>query len=108
MKKRYLLAGLSGLTAAVVATKLWARPRDVDWRSNRRFIFHSDRSRFVDVDGVRVHYQEAGNKNAPPIILIHGFASSTLVWSKVFLGLATKGFRVIAPDLIGFGYSSKP
>jgi len=42
------------------------------------------------------------------MILIHGFATSNLVWSKVFLGLADAGFRVIAPDLLGFGYSGKP
>jgi len=41
-------------------------------------------------------------------VLIHGFASSTLVWSKVFLRLAEAGFRVIAVDMLGFGYSGKP
>src|SRR5205085_2421786 len=40
--------------------------------------------------------------------LIHGFASSTLVWSKVFLALAQCGFHVIAVDLLGYGYSAKP
>ncbi len=62
----------------------------------------------MDVDGIRVHYQEAGDHHAPAIVLIHGFASSTLVWSKVFLQLAEAGFRVIAPDLLGYGYSAKP
>jgi pimeloyl-ACP methyl ester carboxylesterase len=42
------------------------------------------------------------------MILIHGFASSTLVWSKVLLELADAGFRVIAVDLAGYGYSGKP
>jgi pimeloyl-ACP methyl ester carboxylesterase len=80
----------------------------VEWDKNREFVFHADRSRFVEVNGVRVHYQEAGDSNAPPMILIHGFASSNLVWSKVLLGLADAGFRVIAPDLTGYGYSGKP
>jgi len=40
--------------------------------------------------------------------LIHGFASSTLVWSKVFLALAQEGYRVIAVDMLGYGYSAKP
>ena len=108
MKKRYLLAGLSGLAAAAVATKLLARPGDVDWTKNRENVFHSDCSRFAVVDGVRIHYQEAGAPSAPPMILIHGFASSTLVWSKVLLELADAGFRVIAVDLAGYGYSGKP
>ena len=58
--------------------------------------------------GVPVHYQEAGDINSPPMVLLHGFASSNLVWSKVLLGLADAGFRVIAPDLTGYGYSGKP
>ncbi len=42
------------------------------------------------------------------MVLIHGFASSTLVWSKVFLAFAKAGYRVIALDLLGYGYSAKP
>ncbi|HZN06698.1 MAG TPA: alpha/beta hydrolase [Pyrinomonadaceae bacterium] len=107
MKKRYWIAGAATLA---IASKLLMRPRDADWAQNRHVVFHSDHSRFVDVDGVRVHYQEAGERNTslPPLILIHGFASSTLVWSKVFLPLAEAGFRVIALDMLGFGYSGKP
>lgn len=108
MKKRYLIGALSGIATAAVVTKLLVRPRDVDWEKNREIVFHAGHSRFAEVDGVRVHYQEAGDSNGPPIILIHGFASSTLVWSKVFLELAARGFRVIAPDLLGYGYSAKP
>jgi pimeloyl-ACP methyl ester carboxylesterase len=106
MKKRYWLGGLSAL-AAGVAVKLLTRPKDVDWERNREIVFHADYSRFVDVDGMRLHYQEAGDPAAPPMVLIHGFASSNMVWSKVFLELA-QSFRVIAPDLIGYGYSGKP
>ena len=108
MKKHYLIGALSGLATAAVVTKLLARPRDVDWEKNRRFVFHAGHSRFADVNGVRVHYQEAGPMDGPAVILIHGFASSTLVWSKVFLEFAARGFRVIAPDLLGYGYSAKP
>ena len=91
-----------------VAGKLLLRPRDADWRKCRDVVFHSEHSCFIDVDGVRVHYQEAGDEHAPTMILIHGFASSTLVWSKVFLKLAAAGFRVIALDMLGYGYSAKP
>lgn len=109
MKKRYWIAGTATAAAGLaVAFKLLSRPRDVDWEQNRGVVFHSDHSRFADVDDIRVHYQEAGPATAPPLILLHGFCSSTLVWSKVFLGFAEAGFRVIAPDLLGFGYSGKP
>jgi pimeloyl-ACP methyl ester carboxylesterase len=109
MKKRYWIAG--GATAAAgltVALKLLTRPRDVDWNKNRPSIFHSEHSRFVDVGSVRVHYQEAGDVTNPPLLLLHGFASSTLVWSRVFLKLANAGFHVIVPDLLGYGYTGKP
>ena len=90
MKKRYWIAGAATLA---IAGKLLLRPRDADWHKCRDVVFHSEHSCFIDVDGVRVHYQEAGDVNAPAMVLIHGFASSTLVWSKVFL--QTRGGRVI-------------
>jgi pimeloyl-ACP methyl ester carboxylesterase len=105
MKKRYWIAGA---TTLVIAGKLLLRPRDADWHKCRDVVFHSECSRFIDVDGVRVHYQEAGDEHAPALVLIHGFASSTLVWSKVFVKLAEAGYRVIASDLLGYGYSAKP
>ena len=105
MKKRYWIAGAATLA---IAGKLLLRPRDADWNKCRDTVFHSEHSCFIDVDGVRVHYQDAGDVNAPAIVLIHGFASSTLVWSKVFLKLAAAGYRVIAPDMLGHGYSAKP
>jgi pimeloyl-ACP methyl ester carboxylesterase len=105
MKKRYWIAGAATLA---VAGKLMLRPRDADWNKCRDVVFHSEHSCFIDVDGVRVHYQVAGHPNAPALVLIHGFASSTLVWSKVFLPLAQAGYRVIAFDMPGYGYSAKP
>lgn len=108
MKKRYWLGGITASAlAGSVLVKLLLRPKDVDWEQNRAAIFHADYSRFVDVDGLRVHYQEAGDPAAPPMLLIHGFAASNLVWSKVLLELA-ENFHVLAPDLLGYGYSGKP
>jgi pimeloyl-ACP methyl ester carboxylesterase len=108
MKKRYLIAGASGLVTAAVATRLLIRPRDVDWNRNRQVIFHADHSRFANVDGVTVHYQESGQQGDPAVVLLHGFSSSTLVWSNVFHRLASAGLRVLAIDLMGCGYSGKP
>ena len=108
MKKRYFVAGLSGVVAGAVATKLLTRPKDVSWRDSLDFIYNPEYSWFAPVNGVRIHYQEAGEENAPPIILIHGFISSNLIWSHVLQPLAQAGFRAIAPDLPGYGYSDKP
>lgn len=108
MKKRYWIGGISALAASSVAAKLLLRPGDVEFDKNRAVVFHAEYSRFAEVDGANVHYQEAGEPDAPAMILIHGFAASNLVWSKVLLELADAGFRVIAPDLLGYGYSDKP
>ena len=108
MKKRYLVAGASGIIAGAVATRLLTRPKDVSWPDSLAHIYHAEYSWFTRVGGVRLHYQDAGDGNAPPIILIHGLISSTLIWSGVFLPLARAGFRVIALDLPGYGYSDKP
>lgn len=96
------------MVAGAVATKLLTRPRDVSWPDSIDLIYHPEYSWFTTVDGRRIHFQEAGDEKAPPLILIHGFISSNLVWSDVFLPLAEAGFRVIAPDLPGYGYSDKP
>ena len=108
MKKHYLFAGAYGLAGVALAAKLWSRPRDVVWDDFKEQLHHAERSRFVEVDGVRVHYQEAGAEDAPVLLLIHGFCASNFIWSDVLLPLAEAGFRVIAPDLVGYGFSEKP
>lgn len=108
MKKRYLIAGAYALAGGALAAKLLSRPRDVEWAEYKAELPHAERSRFIEIDGVRVHYQEAGEADAPPVVLIHGFCASTFVWSDVLLPIAEGGFRVIAPDLMGYGFSEKP
>jgi pimeloyl-ACP methyl ester carboxylesterase len=109
MKKRYLIAaGAGGFAGAAVAAKLLTRPREVEWREHAGSIAHAEYSWFAQVDGARVHHQDAGPDDGPVILLIHGFCASTLVWSEVFLPLASAGFRVIAVDLLGHGFSDKP
>ncbi|HEX8707809.1 MAG TPA: alpha/beta hydrolase [Pyrinomonadaceae bacterium] len=108
MRKRYWVAGAAGLMGVALAAKLLTRPRDVDWDEHGPGLRHARHSRFAELDGVRVHYQQAGRLDAPPIILIHGFTASNFVWGDVLLPIADAGFRVIAPDLVGAGFSSKP
>ena len=108
MKKRYWFGGTSLLMGGALALKLWRRPRDVKWDEHREQLHHAEKSRFVEIEGVRVHYQEAGARDAPPVLLIHGFCASNFVWKDALVPLAEAGFRVVAPDLIGFGFSGKP
>jgi pimeloyl-ACP methyl ester carboxylesterase len=108
MKKRYWITGAIGLAGALAAAKLLRRPADVGWGEHAHELHHAGRSRFALVDGVRVHYQEAGAVDSPPLLLIHGFTASNFVWKDVLLPIAAAGYRVVAPDLVGFGFSGKP
>jgi pimeloyl-ACP methyl ester carboxylesterase len=56
----------------------------------------------LDVDGNNVYYREAGPKDAPTILLLHGFPSSSHMFRKLMPELAGK-YHVIAPDMPGFG-----
>jgi pimeloyl-ACP methyl ester carboxylesterase len=109
MKKKYLAAGaVTGAVGAAIAWKLLGREREVPWKEAASKLVHGDRSHFVNVDGMRLHYQEFGNGGDPALLLIHGFTASTYVWKTSAPLLAERGFRVIAVDLPGFGYSEKP
>ncbi len=59
----------------------------------------------IDVDGVRLHYVEAGS--GPPLLLLHGLNGSTFGF-RMLTPYLTSHFRVIALDLMGFGYSERP
>ncbi|HTB96101.1 MAG TPA: alpha/beta hydrolase [Terracidiphilus sp.] len=58
----------------------------------------------VDADGVRVFYREAGAADAPVVLLLHGFPSSSFQYRELIPRLADR-YRVIAPDLPGFGFT---
>jgi pimeloyl-ACP methyl ester carboxylesterase len=61
----------------------------------------------VPVDGVEVFYREAGPKDAPTIVLLHGFPSSSREFDTLIPLLATR-YHLIAPDFPGFGQSDAP
>lgn len=64
--------------------------------------------RYVDVDGLRMAYVEAGPADGAPVLLVHGEPTWSFLYRTVIARLADAGFRAIAPDLIGFGRSDKP
>lgn len=59
----------------------------------------------IQVDGVNVFYREAGPKNAPAVLLLHGFGASSHMFRDLMPYLAS-GYRVVAPDLPGFGMTT--
>ena len=62
------------------------------------------RDRFAEVNGIRMHYLEAGQGS--PVILLHGYAQNSHMWRPLMRELG-KAHRVIAPDLRGFGDTTK-
>lgn len=108
MKKRDLAIGITAAIVAGIAVKMLTRAKTVNWDDVSDAVEHSRHSAFVNVDGVRVHFQEFGDRSDPAVILIHGYTASVYVWRDVAPMLASAGFRVIAVDLLGFGYSEKP
>lgn len=63
-------------------------------------------ARYAQVDGTRIRYLEAGH--GAPVIFLHGLGASMYAWRKNLPPVAAAGFRVIAFDNRGFGFSDKP
>jgi pimeloyl-ACP methyl ester carboxylesterase len=62
---------------------------------------------FADADGVKVFYREAGDRDLPTLLLLHGFPSSSHQFRQL-IPLLAPHFHVIAPDLPGFGFTEVP
>lgn len=65
------------------------------------------RHEYVDAGGLRVHVALAGEADAPPLLLVHGWPQHWWCWRQVIPTLAER-FRVIAPDLRGHGWTAAP
>jgi pimeloyl-ACP methyl ester carboxylesterase len=61
----------------------------------------------ADIDGVKVFYREAGPKDAPTVLLLHGFPTSSHMFRNLIPQLADR-YHVIAPDYPGYGQSDQP
>jgi pimeloyl-ACP methyl ester carboxylesterase len=65
-----------------------------------------DESQMLEVNGIRMHVTTTGQ--GPAVLLLHGFPDTHLVWRKQIPVLAGAGYRVIAPDLRGYGRTEMP
>ncbi|WP_341963935.1 alpha/beta hydrolase [Pseudomonas sp. RC10] len=63
--------------------------------------------RTVQVDGLSIFYRESGPSNAPTLLMLHGFPSSSRMYEPLLRSLSTQ-YHVIAPDYPGFGHSDAP
>jgi len=65
-------------------------------------------SRSTTIGGVRLHYRIGGDLTGTPVILWHGFLSTSYAWREVAPALAEAGMAVLIPDMRGYGDSDKP
>ena len=65
-----------------------------------------DPGRFIEVNGISLYVEEQGA--GVPVLLMHGWPDSARLWRNQVPFLVSNGFRVITPDMRGFGRSSRP
>jgi pimeloyl-ACP methyl ester carboxylesterase len=92
---------MTDATSRAVANRSTQRPDN-----SRSAVPHTSIHR-VEADGVHVFYREAGEANASVVLLLHGFPTSSFMFRDLIPRLASD-YRVIAPDLPGFGFTEVP
>ncbi len=90
------------LSLMLLTTEVAVSAQTTDKASPTRVTYQA-----VKVDGVDMFYREAGPKDAPVLLLLHGFPTSSHMFRNLIPQLADK-YRVIAPDYPGFGQSGTP
>ena len=68
---------------------------------------HPTFHRTIQIDGLSIFYREAGSKDAPTLLLLHGFPSSSRMFEPLFARLSDR-YHLVAPDYPGFGHSDWP
>lgn len=63
--------------------------------------------RYLEIDGLRLHYVDEGPPEAPPVLMLHGEPSWSYLYRKMIPTVAAAGVRAVAPDFPGFGRSDK-
>jgi pimeloyl-ACP methyl ester carboxylesterase len=93
------------LAMTVIVADAGAAPRDAALA--RAASAAAVSTHYIDVQGLRLFYREAGDPNAPTILLLHGFPTSSHMYRHLIPLLADR-YHVVAPDLPGFGFSDAP
>src|ERR1700745_942058 len=73
-----------------------------------RPVEHPTFYRTTQIDGLSIFYREAGPKDGPTILLLHGLPSSSRMYQPLLESSLSEKYRLIAPDYPGFGHSSWP
>lgn len=104
MNRRDFMASTAGVVA--MAESIATGNADAEVKKESSMLPHTSIHR-IDADGVNVFYREAGPRDAPVVLLLHGFPTSSFQYRELIPLLADR-YRVIAPDLPGFGFTVVP
>lgn len=96
-----VVAAAAAFALASVAAATAASPATTDSEAS---VTHY---RMAEIDGVELFYREAGRADAPVVLLLHGFPTSSRMFRNLIPALASK-YHVVAPDYPGFGHSAVP
>jgi pimeloyl-ACP methyl ester carboxylesterase len=114
MDRRSFITGSSSVAMAVAAPAALSQGLYANFRNSKGDTVMSKSSQVpltsihhVEADGVSVFYREAGPVDAPVLLLLHGFPASSFQYRELIPLLADK-YRIIAPDLPGFGFTEVP
>jgi pimeloyl-ACP methyl ester carboxylesterase len=66
--------------------------------------YHNHASRFIEIEGRRLHYRDEGNANGPTLVLLHGVMASLHTWDG-WVDVLAPHYRILRVDLPGFGFS---
>jgi len=108
MKQKLLYATL--LLASVLVLAPFANGKSIHKSSSKTIKKGMNKQisyKTISIDGLSIFYREAGDKNKPVILLLHGFPSSSHMFRDLIRDLAGD-YHLIAPDYPGFGQSSAP
>jgi pimeloyl-ACP methyl ester carboxylesterase len=97
------LFAAAGLTVGLSQSNSAQQPARPNAEANAVKVFYKT----VKIDDLDIFYREAGPKDAPTVLLLHGFPTSSQMFRNLIPALADK-YHVVAPDYPGYGHSSMP
>ena len=95
------------VTAAVVAAPIASFSFPVRTQEKAHSVEYPTFYRTARIDGLSIFYREAGSKDAPTLLLLHGLPSSSRMFEPLFARLSDR-YHLVAPDYPGFGHSDWP
>ena len=101
-----MIVWIAGIAIALMLLVLLGLFLFTAWTAHQVETNLPPRGKFIDIDGVRLHYIDKGS--GPTLLLIHGLAGQVLNFTHSLLSRLTHDFRVVILDRPGSGYSLRP